>query len=116
MRKPREPAAKWLSGESWNGNRARLKTCRPNPTGERTINKPVNALLLEMAQAMDEIASPADEGFVEDAEHRKTVWRLSVLAREGAEWVVSVPPSRGHRKVGAPKQPKKSPSGSATPA
>lgn len=65
----------------------------PEPHRERTINKPVNALLLEMAQAMDETANPAEEGGAKDAEHRKTVWRLSVLAREGAEWVVSVPPS-----------------------
>lgn len=65
----------------------------PEPDRERKINKPVNALLLEMAQAMDETASPAEDGLVQDAEHRKTVWRLSVLAREGAEWVVAVPPS-----------------------
>ena len=58
---------------------------------ERTINKPVNALLLEMAQAMDEVASPDAAGPVEETQHRKTVWRLSALTREGAEWVVSVP-------------------------
>jgi hypothetical protein len=50
----------------------------------------VNALLLETAQAMDETAN-ADPSSIEDAEHRKTVWRLSALTREGAEWVVSVP-------------------------
>ena len=58
------------------------------PDRERTIHKPVNALLLEAAQAMDEIADPT-----EDSTHRKTVWRLSALTREGAEWVVSLPPS-----------------------
>jgi CheY-like chemotaxis protein len=58
---------------------------------ERTINKPVNALLLEMAQAMDEVASPGPGGPAEEEQHRKTVWRLSALTREGAEWVVSVP-------------------------
>jgi hypothetical protein len=60
---------------------------------ERTINKPVNALLLEMAQAMDEVADPGAAGPTEETQHRKTVWRLSALTREGAEWVVSVPAS-----------------------
>lgn len=60
------------------------------PERERTIHKSVNGLLLEMAQAMDEIANP-DPASVEDAEHRKTVWRLSALTREGAEWVVTLP-------------------------
>jgi hypothetical protein len=60
------------------------------PDRERTIHKSVNGLLLEMAQAMDEVANP-DPGTVEETEHRKTVWRLSALTREGAEWVVSVP-------------------------
>ncbi|HLP77376.1 MAG TPA: response regulator [Candidatus Paceibacterota bacterium] len=60
------------------------------PDRERTIHKPVNALLLETAQAMDETAN-ADPATLEDAEHRKTVWRISALTREGAEWVVSVP-------------------------
>jgi len=60
------------------------------PDRERTIHKSVNGLLLEMAQAMDEIANP-DPNSAEDIEHRKTVWRLSALTREGAEWVVTVP-------------------------
>jgi CheY-like chemotaxis protein len=63
------------------------------PERERTIHKSVNALLLETAQAMDEIANPADGGPAEEAEHRRTVWRLSALTREGAEWVVSAPAS-----------------------
>ena len=63
----------------------------PEPDHERTINKPANALLLETAQAMDEIANHADPGSAEEAEHRRTVWRLSALTREGAEWVVSRP-------------------------
>jgi len=58
---------------------------------ERTIDKPVNALLLEMAQAMDETANLAGEGATEEGQHRRTVWRLSALTREGAEWVVSAP-------------------------
>ncbi len=57
---------------------------------ERTIEKPVNALLLEAAQAMDETADPAAPGASKETVHRKSVWRLSSLAREGAEWVVSV--------------------------
>ena len=40
---------------------------------------------------MDETANPGDAGSVEDATHRKTVWRLSALTREGADWVVALP-------------------------
>ncbi|HHY85224.1 MAG TPA: response regulator [Verrucomicrobia bacterium] len=58
------------------------------PDRERTIHKSVNALLLETAQAMDEVSGSDNDP--EDAEHRKTVWRLSALTREGAEWVVSL--------------------------
>jgi hypothetical protein len=64
-----------------------------DPDRERTIHKSVNALLLETAQAMDEVANPTDTGPAEEAEHRRTVWRLSALTREGAEWVVSAPDS-----------------------
>lgn len=60
------------------------------PDRERTIHKSVNGLLLEMAQAMDEDAN-AGAGTLEENDHRKTVWRLSALTREGAEWVVTVP-------------------------
>jgi CheY-like chemotaxis protein len=60
----------------------------PEPDHDRTINKPINALLLEMAQAMDEVANPGANAS-EGAAHRKTVWKLSTLTREGAEWVVS---------------------------
>lgn len=64
----------------------------PEPDRERSIHKSVNALLLEAAQAMDETASK-DDSDPEDAEHRKTVWKLSALTREGAEWVVTMPDS-----------------------
>ncbi len=67
-----------------------FETLPPEPDHERTIHKPVNALLLESAQAMDE---SAEAGSAEDAEHRKTVWRLSAMTREGVEWVVTVPPT-----------------------
>ncbi|HET7623800.1 MAG TPA: response regulator [Verrucomicrobiae bacterium] len=63
------------------------------PERERTIQKSVNALLLETAQAIDETAQPADPSAEEDSIHRKTVWRLSALTREGAEWVVTQPES-----------------------
>jgi CheY-like chemotaxis protein len=63
----------------------------PEPDRERTIHKSVNGLLLEMAQAMDEDANLSDPSSIEDAQHRRTVWRLSALTREGAEWVVTVP-------------------------
>jgi CheY-like chemotaxis protein len=61
------------------------------PNRERTLFKSVNALLLESAQAIDEIANPQTE-FIERADHQKTVWKLSLLAAEGAEFVVTVPP------------------------
>ncbi|MGH7952636.1 MAG: response regulator [Limisphaerales bacterium] len=63
------------------------------PDHERTITKPINALLLESAQAMDENANPsAEPDFLENAGHRKIIWKLALLTREGAEFVVAVPP------------------------
>jgi CheY-like chemotaxis protein len=62
------------------------------PGRQRTITKPINALLLESAQAMDEIANPATESQFVDASHQKTIWKLSLLTREGAEFVIAVPP------------------------
>jgi CheY-like chemotaxis protein len=63
------------------------------PTRPRTITKPINALLLESAQAMDELANPATGlDSQEEAGHRKTIWKLGLLARDGAEFVVAVPP------------------------
>ncbi len=64
----------------------------PEPDRPRTITKPLNALLLESAQTMDENANPTSETQFIDASHRKTIWKLSLLTREGAEFVVSVPP------------------------
>jgi CheY-like chemotaxis protein len=64
------------------------------PNRERRITKPSHALLLEAAQAMDETAVPAEGHSPEQAEqadHRKTVWRLSELSRAGADFVVAVP-------------------------
>jgi CheY-like chemotaxis protein len=58
---------------------------------ERTITKSINALLLETAQAIDEISNPADGETPEEANHRKTVWRLSAMTREGSEWIVTMP-------------------------
>src|SRR6185437_78411 len=70
---------------------------------ERTIMKSVNALLLETAQAMDEDSSaasaPVEGESPEEAAHRQTVWRIAALAREGAEWVVSLP----NEPIGAPE-------------
>ena len=62
------------------------------PKRERTIYKPVNALLLESAQAMDEGSQPAAPESVESNAHRKTIWKLSQLTREGADFILSVPP------------------------
>jgi CheY-like chemotaxis protein len=65
----------------------------PELNHERTILKPINALLLESAQAMDEGENPSTEPqSVEDAGHRKTIWKLALLTREGAEFVIAVPP------------------------
>ena len=62
------------------------------PNRERTILKPVNALLLESAQAIDEKDGGAGESDETVQIHRRTVWKLSLLARAGAEFVVAVPP------------------------
>jgi CheY-like chemotaxis protein len=62
------------------------------PDRERTITKPINALLLESAQVMDESNNLSSEVQSDDARHRKTIWKLSLLAREGAEFVIDVPP------------------------
>jgi CheY-like chemotaxis protein len=64
----------------------------PETARARTITKPLNALLLESAQTMDENANPSSDTQFIDASHRKTIWKLSLLTREGAEFVVSVPP------------------------
>jgi CheY-like chemotaxis protein len=61
------------------------------PNRERTITKPVNALLLDVAQTIDETANPVETDIVERDDHRKTVWKLALLMREGAEFVVSIP-------------------------
>ena len=62
------------------------------PGRERAITKPVNALLLESAQAMDEIADSGNPGSIEQNAHRKTIWKLALLTREGADFVIAVPP------------------------
>jgi len=61
------------------------------PDHPRAIEKSVNALLLESAQSMDESETQQTE-IIEKTAHRKTVWRISLVAREGAEFVVAVPP------------------------
>ncbi len=61
------------------------------PDRERTILKPVNALLLESAQAMDETRDSVEPESIEQTAHRKTIWKLALLTREGAEFVIVVP-------------------------
>src|SRR5271157_4715019 len=51
------------------------------PNRERTILKPVNALLLESAQAIDEKDADAGASDENSQSHRRTVWKLSLLAR-----------------------------------
>jgi len=72
------------------------------PNRERTITKPANALLLEAAQAMDEVAAPEARSSedVEQADHRKTVWRLASLTRAGADFVVSLGSEPGSKPEG----------------
>ena len=66
------------------------------PDRERTIQKPVNALLLESAQTLDEKAHPSTEPeSVESNLHRKTMWKLAQLTREGAEFVIVTPLAGG---------------------
>ncbi|MEY4916370.1 MAG: hypothetical protein RL616_283 [Verrucomicrobiota bacterium] len=62
------------------------------PKRERTILKPVNALLLESAQAMDEGTQVAEPDSIESNSHRKMIWKLSQLTREGADFILAVPP------------------------
>jgi CheY-like chemotaxis protein len=61
------------------------------PEHERTILKSVNALLLESAQAIDETANVVEPESVEQTAHRKTVWKLALLTRENADFVIAVP-------------------------
>jgi large subunit ribosomal protein L28 len=61
------------------------------PNHERTITKPVNALLLETAQDIDESANPVSPESIEQTAHRKSMWKLSLLTREGADFVISIP-------------------------
>ena len=87
------------------------------PNRERTITKPVNALLLDAAQTMDETANPVETELIEQTDHRKTVWKLALLMREGAEFVVSIPPRRAKLKRGARnlKPPNRMPAGRGAP-
>ena len=63
------------------------------PDRERTIQKPVNALLLESAQSLDEATNPVEPDSIESASHRKHMRRLAQLTREGADFVFAVPPA-----------------------
>ena len=76
---------------TWRSGQFENFPADPNP--QRTIHKPVNSLLLEFAQTLDETAIPSREpDSVESATHRKNIWKLAQLTREGAEFVVAVPP------------------------
>ncbi len=89
--------AEGASGEAAFGRLLAWKTgtfenLPAEPGRTRTIHKPVNALLLESAQSLDETAHPSlePESVANDL-HRKTMWKLSQLTREGAEFVIAVP-------------------------
>ncbi|MGA3267797.1 MAG: response regulator [Verrucomicrobiota bacterium] len=72
----------------------------PERARERTITRSVNALLLESAQAIDETANPVEPEPLEQAAHRRNVWKLALLTRENADFVIAVPPE-GHGEVEA---------------
>ncbi|HTR43755.1 MAG TPA: response regulator [Pseudomonadales bacterium] len=57
----------------------------------RAIEKSVNQLLLESAQSFDEQEQQQTE-VIEKNAHRQNVWRISLMTREGAEFLVAVPP------------------------
>jgi CheY-like chemotaxis protein len=80
-----EPAFQKILG--WKSGT--FETLPPEPDRERTILKPVNALLLESAQTIDEIENASSSS--ETVMHRKNMWRLAAMTREGVDWVVSVP-------------------------
>ncbi|HEY5911719.1 MAG TPA: response regulator [Verrucomicrobiae bacterium] len=73
----------------------------PEPSRERTIFKPFNALLLETAQVLDESVSapPAAEQAGQPNQHN-TVWRLASLTRAGADYVVAMDKESGGRPEG----------------
>jgi CheY-like chemotaxis protein len=62
------------------------------PGRERTINKPANALLLEAAQAIDEIAAPAQKNYAaaEHADQPTPAQRLAALNKRGASFIVTL--------------------------
>ena len=62
------------------------------PDRPRSIHKSVNALLLETAQTLDESVESAEPEAVESASHRKHMRVLAQLNREGADFILAVPP------------------------
>src|SRR5215472_10475153 len=61
------------------------------PERERTITKSVNALLLETAEAIDEVSGPAEGETAPDVRNRKSASRVAAFTAEGGEWVICVP-------------------------
>jgi len=88
-----------------------FETLPCEPERERTITKSINALLLETAQAIDEISGSEEGETAETANHRKTVWRLAAMTREGSEWVVTLPNEEGSTPEGWGTQSEKELSG-----
>jgi CheY-like chemotaxis protein len=66
-----------------------FETLPAEPGHQRTISKSAEALLVEFCQTADTAITS------KESEHRKFVDRMTVLAYEGAEFVVSVPASNG---------------------
>jgi DNA-binding NarL/FixJ family response regulator len=61
------------------------------PNRPRAIEKSVNQLLLESAQTFDEQEQQQTD-VIEKNSHRQNVWRISLMTKEGAEFLVAVPP------------------------
>ncbi|MEI9961905.1 MAG: hypothetical protein WDM76_12460 [Limisphaerales bacterium] len=80
---------KWESGA--------FETLPAEPGHQRAITKSAEALVLEFSQTPD----PSIAG--KEVEHRKFLERMTVLAYEGAEFVVSTPADHGAAMVGERK-------------
>jgi len=68
-----------------------FETLPAEPDRSRTIFKPVNGLLLESAQAMDETAGRMEDGSPRQREQDRASRRVSALVQAGAEWAVCLP-------------------------
>ena len=90
--KSRARAARRRSAEFCRGNPARLKICRPNRTASAPSPNPSTPCSSNPRRPWTKTPIPSTETQFFAASHRNNVWKLSLLAREGAEFVIAVPP------------------------